>query len=265
MHLFREGDDRVKWTVIRALSHAGGRRSINALASIIRNPGDGELKKEALEALAGLGGTDVGAEITKLLEYTKALDIRVMAVGSLARVMGVQAIPALKPYLVAEEPEVRRMALLTVARLGSPLAGAGLLEFMSKPEGDMAAENAFQNLTCQVSHNPSPPRRYQTYKSWYDTYGTLDRGEWFLMEARTSLDGINDQVDWVNATTLTDPQAHVLITLLQKANRPTRLIADATLLRVSNLLLDPLGGTELEATERAEQYQRWMARRGKKK
>lgn len=261
MELFRGGDRHVKWAVIRALSQAGGRRAINGLSSIVRNPGDVELKKEALDALAGLGGKDVGDELRKLLARSKELDIKVMAIGSLAKVMGVQAVPTLSPYIESQEPAVKRMALLTLARLGSPAAAPGLLEMMSKPEGDMAAENAFQNLTFQVSHNPSPPRRYQTYKSWFETYGTRDRSEWFVLEARASLDEIDDQVDWMTATELADPHVRVLITLLEKGNRPIRVVADATLRRVSKLMIDPVGGTELEATERAEIYKRWLSKR----
>ena len=51
-------------------------------------------------------------------------------------VMGVQAVPTLQPYTRSQEPQVQRMALLTVARLGSPSAAKGLLEMMSKPEGE---------------------------------------------------------------------------------------------------------------------------------
>ncbi|MEE2712663.1 MAG: HEAT repeat domain-containing protein [Planctomycetota bacterium] len=259
MELFREGDRHVKWTVIRALQHASGRRAANALASIVRNPGDTELKKEALEALAGLGGAEVGGQIVEILRRAKDPEIQAMAMGSLARVMGARAIGTLAPSLQSADPSIKRMAVLTIARLSSPLALPGLLEMLVQPEGDNAAEIAFQDLTFQVSLNPSPPRRSQVYQAWFESSGARDRAQWFLDAGRESLAEIDTSVDWLEASTLAVADVRVLIVLLQKGNRPVRQAADATLMRVLRLTLDPVGGTEVEGTDRAQYYERWIS------
>jgi HEAT repeat protein len=261
MELFREGDRHVKWAVMRALKHAGGRRAVNALASVVRNPGDTELKKEALEALTDLGGSDVGTQIAEIVRRTKDPEIKVMAMGSLARVMGPLAIEIIAPQLQSTDPSLKRMAVLTIARLGSPLAIPGLLELLAHPEGDNAAEIAFQDLTFQVSRNPSPPRRYQTYQAWFETYGTHDRAQWFLEQARRSLATIDASMSWLAAAELSDADIRVLIVLLQKGNRAIRQAADRSLMRVSQLSLDPVGGSEIEGADRANRYERWLATR----
>jgi len=261
MTLFREGDRHVRWTVIQALKKAGGRRAVNSLASIVRNPGDVELKKEALDALAALGGPEVAERITQILRKSEEREVEVMAMGCLARVVGGEAVEILRPYVESEDAVVRRMALLTIARLGSPVAAEGLLQLMSKPDGDQAAEAAFQDLSFLVSRNPSPPRRYQTYESWFEANKTEPREEWFLAAARRSVDLISDQVPWLTATELSDQEASVLVTLMRKGDRPMCAAADATLRRVSGLDLRPVGRTEAEAMERANRFERWLSGR----
>ncbi|MAG54948.1 MAG: hypothetical protein CMJ83_01525 [Planctomycetes bacterium] len=269
MELFRTGDERGKWAVVRGLQKAGGRRAIVALTGIVRGSGDLELRKEALDALTSMGGTDVAERLQEVLDKTRDLDIRVMTIGSLAEVIGPRAIPFVRKLMTAEEPEVSRIATLTLARLGATDAAAGLLKLMSRPEGDLAAEHAFQELSFHLSYDPSPPRRFKAYQTWHETYGTLTRLEWFLLEAQNASEGLDAQVDWLAATDLKDLQVEALIRIVERGNRATRIAADATLRRVSALPIDPVGQTGVEAEERADVYRRWLSGRkkveGKKK
>ena len=66
---------------------------------------------------------------------------------------------------------------------------------------------------------------------------------------------------WLAAAELSDADVRVLIVLLQKGNRAIRKAADGTLMVVSQLSLDPVGGTEIEGADRAKRYERWLATR----
>ena len=97
------------------------------------------------------------------------------------------------------------------------------------------------------------------YQAWFESSGARDRAQWFLDAGRESLAEIDTSVDWLEASTLAVADVRVLIVLLQKGNRPVRQAADATLMRVLRLTLDPVGGTEVEGTDRAKYYERWIS------
>jgi HEAT repeat protein len=259
MDLYREGDRHVKWAVIRALGRAQGRRAVVALSGIVRSAGELDLRREALEHLVRLGGTDVAERLEDILQRTNEPDVIMMTMEGLASVMGARATTTIERFVDHEDATIRRLAVLTLARLGEPKAIPGLLAFMAgNPEGDMAAEQAFQGLTFYVSDNASPPRRSQEYEVWYEIHGAETRLQWFLQAAQPGVDALEQDVDWLTGNAFTDVQLETLVDLLVKGNAPLRQAVDAVLSRVSGLGLDAVGRSDVEAIERARDYRRWL-------
>ena len=257
----------MKWAVVHALKEAGGRRAVVALAGIVRDTGPMEFRREALDMLVQLGGTDVAERLREILGRTRDGELKILLMGALARVLGPRAAPSIRPFLEDEDASVRRASAITLGRLGIREALEPLLDLLDTTLGDAAAEKALEALTFHVSEHEAPALRHQDFVRWAKAYGNLERKEWFILEARASGVPLDDRVDWLDPPALSRPQVKTFIALLKLGTRPLRRHADQVLLAQSGLPLEPLnpGASKAEAEERARIYEAWAARlkRGK--
>jgi len=262
MEIYRAGGGAEKRAVVRSLAKAGGRRAVVALAGIVRESGPMELRREALDTLAGLGGTDVAARLEDILERTRDPKIKILVMGALPRVIDARAIPTLQRHLEDKDAGCARAAAIGLGRLGGRNALSHLHGLMGAIEGDAAAERAMELLTFHVESDPAPGGRHAGFGRWLKTFRELTRKEWFLLAAREAGLPLDSSEDWIAPDALEHSQRTTLISLMRTGNRPLRHHADKLLLRESGLQLRPLpsGASKTEATDRAGVFELWAAR-----
>jgi HEAT repeat protein len=259
LDLYRAGDARERWAVIQALPRAGGSAAVKALASLTRETGATH-SVDALAALLSMEDPEVTAALQSILERAPSTDLRGMAMEGLVSREGPAAIPMLLPYLSPESPPVlSRLALLSLARLGSTQSIPGLIQAMSKPDGDEAAERAFADLTFFESESPSPPLRAEESAEWLKVYSSRTRDEWFLLGAERSGVRMDAEFPWLRRGKLDSKQTRSAFELLQLGNRPLRQEADRILRAHTGLDLPPLGDNREEGKERVELYRLALA------
>lgn len=264
MDLWREGDRHQKWAVIRGLREAGGKRALTAMTSIVRESGDIDLRREALVVLIGIGGPDAAADLQEIIGKVAEAELKSLAVAGLPRVMGREAAPVLVPLLEAENPEVRRVTVLTLARLGAIESLSHLHRMLhASVEGDSAAERALEELTFHCPSNPSPPRRLEEHLLWAQRHGAEDRSAWLYLAAREAGTPLDESADWFEAGSMETADLHALVTLLEKGNRALRIFADARLRALLAKDLEPIPtlSAPAEVAERAAFFKSRLAGR----
>jgi HEAT repeat protein len=264
MEVYRSGSGPEKlpekFAVIRALGQIPEKRATVALGSIVRESADVQLSGEALNVLAR--STDPGAadEVAEIFRKSKVPDIRLQAVGALASLRGADAIPDLLPSLESDDPDLRRVSLMTLARLGARETLKPLVDALSKPEGDAAAEAAFNRLTFFVSDGKAAAHRALEYQRFMDEAGPLSRTDWFLRAIRglkldpAVLDGFE------LGAPLDAKRFGMLLRVLADGNWALRNEADSRLLAETGLKLTPLARVTSaeEVQERLFAYRRWL-------
>jgi HEAT repeat protein len=260
MEVFRGGDVHERHAVLRALGQIQEKRATVALASIVRECPDVQIAGEALNVLAKSTDPGAPAEVAEIFRKARVPDLRLQAVDALATLRGQDAVPDLLPSLEAEDADLRRVVLLTLARLGAREALAPLARALDKPEGDPAAEAAFSRLTYFVSDHKAPAHRALDYQRFVDESGRLQRSEWFARALRElKLDPALTEGFEIDAP-VDARQFDVLVRVVAEGNWAMRAEAEARLLAECALKLAPLAraATPEDVQQRSGVYRRWL-------
>ena len=260
MEIFRNGDNYERFAVIRALAQISEKRATIALGSIVRDCPDVQICGEALNVLGRSTEEHAAAEVAEIFQKAKLPDIRLQAIDALASLRGADAIPDLLPSLDAADADLKRVALLTLARLGAREALPRLLEALNKPEGDPAAESAFNRLTFFVSEQKAPAHRTLEYQRFVEDAGLLQRSDWFVRAVRTvKLDpALLDGFDL--AAPLDAPHFGMMLRVLVEGSWALRVEVESRLLSETGLRITPLSraASPEEIQERLQVYRRWL-------
>jgi HEAT repeat protein len=260
MEVFRGGDVHERFAVIRSLGKIDEKRATIALGSIVRECPDAQMCGEALNVLAKSTEPSAAAEVAEIFQKARVQDIRLQAVDALATLRGEAAIPDLVPALQSEDPDLKRVVLLTLARLGAKEALQPLLGLLGKPEGDPPAEAAFNRLTFVVSEHKAPAHRALAYQKFVEESGHLPRSEWFGLALRglkidqAQLEGFDP------AAPIDSRHFEVLLKALAAGNWAVRAEVESRLLGETGLRLTPLsrGASPEDIQERHALYRRWL-------
>lgn len=265
--LFREGDVHERGAALRALERAAGRRAQIALAAIARESADVLLATEAVLALSRIGGDEAAERVASLLNAAGASrDVRLQCVGALAAMLGPRAAPALAAALQDQDPAIRRVATLSLGRVGGREALEPLLRAMEAPAGDAAADDAFRRLTYFAGTPRTPRERFLEARAWADEHGAKPRSAWFrlALEAAglepSALDGA------LNGGALDAGGYGLLVRALRTPAGPLRTAADDVLRRTTGLVLAPLGAdaSEEATAARTRAFETWAERNGER-
>jgi HEAT repeat protein len=260
MEIFRGGDVHERFAVLRSLGKIPERRATIALGTVVRECTDLQMCGEALNLLAKSTEPGAAAEVAEIFLKSRVPDIRLQAVDALATLRGDAAVPELLPSLKADDADLRRVVMLTLARLGAREAVPPLLEAMNKPEGDPAAEAAFNRLTYFVSEHKAPAHRTLEYQKFVEDSGGLQRSDWFALALRSlKLEpGVLEGFDIDAPMDVRHYEA--LLRILGAGNWPLRLDVDARLLAETGLKLQPLprSASPEDVQERVSVYRRFV-------
>lgn len=261
MEIYRSGDRRVQFTVVRALREASGRRGEVALTSIVRESGEAEIRREALDALIESSSPGASESLSEILTKTPEPEIQSLALGGLAKHQGLAAMPQILPFFEAKDESLSRVAVLTAARLGAKEALEPMLKRLeSAIAGDVSLERALESLTFHCPEHPSPPRRLESHKIWARNHASDDRASWLRTAALEREIPLDETLDWLGEKKLPTTALRTLVILLETGNRALRSYADGRLRQhyPKELSALPQVATETEVTERAALFKDWL-------
>lgn len=254
MDVYRRGGARERWAVVKALPAAGGAAAVQALAALVRET-NSEYPFEALSALIEMQEPEVSEALVAILDRSPQPELRGMAMDALTRREGLAALPHVEPWLRREdEPRLARIALLSLARLGVEKTLPLLIEAVSKPDGDDAAETAIGDLAFYQSEHPSPPLRAMDIQAWAERHGNLKRGDWFLLAAGQAGVSLDASIGWLGKPSLGAKDFRDMMELFQRGSRPLREQADRIIQADLGLDLGPPGDDPEEWERRIAIY-----------
>lgn len=127
---------------LQAIRELARRRDAGALAQVVTQDADPQVRTQAALALSALGGAQAALALAAALG-DQVTSVRIQAIHGLRKVEGVRAVPVLREVLMSDpDSTVRRTAVRALAQLPAQEARAALEPALGDPDASLRLEAA---------------------------------------------------------------------------------------------------------------------------
>ncbi|MFT7616986.1 MAG: HEAT repeat protein [Planctomycetota bacterium] len=177
---YRTGSQPLRVSVIKALNNAGGSSALQELLNIAKNDEVAFYRVEALSALANIGTGEVRAGVRKLLAGNMKPERLRESMGVCTRIFRASLDRDFVPFLVHEDPTIRKEAALLLGPLGIKASAPELMKLLLDETESNRAWEYLELITCHSVVTPGGEEALTAYRKWFKEHDGEAQHEWFM-------------------------------------------------------------------------------------